>query len=536
MKKILIKTKNDILFWLATLIGFATILLLYISRWKYELPLHPFVDESLMTRWEEPILAGNGLLLKSFHHPHLVIYLLSLGNYFVRLFLPKAEMVFVNRVITGSFVLVSNVFLYSATMKMTRNRWLSLSAMFTGMYSLYVPQYIYYGYPDAFLFGMSNIFLYLLVRASLEKNSEKIIKKWYPLLGLVLGIIGSIKYHGIIVVVGWIVLHFVCGNFKNVKMNIDLVVCGGLSIFIFLLVNFSILVYPQSFWEELLLYQDFYKSGNSIFSTHHPYLSNLLILLGTSYGGIGAVLSVIGLARFFNKQMIYLRSGLPLIGSICGVYFLFSRYDQVVGRNLAPAMPMIHYLIFAGIALIYDKLKNTRMRLVPIFIAAFIIVLNAVTMIYAGSYTNSYDVAERWIADNLEEGSTVYSIASVYDPTIDREKYEYHQMVFSGEEEVPPVELKNGEYYIDVEYEYARFIKRNPFPFLDGDEYMDLLPALTGKKYTETIANYTLVQEFKGHTYNFDWRESIGYFDFINYPKNVYYSGPTIRVFSGGKQ
>jgi len=112
-----------------------------------------------------------------------------------------------------------------------------------------------------------------------------------------------------------------------------------------------------------------------------------------------------------------------------------------------------------------------------------------------------------------------------YVLSLDKDKYDI-QYISLDSMEFPP-EFLNNEYYIDIEYRYARYYKSPPYTFLDGREYMDTSLAACYSSITE---NYKQIAGLKGYTYDYDWQNRIGYFDLFRFPMDEFYSGPSIRV------
>ena len=208
------------------------------------------------------------------------------------------------------------------------------------------------------------------------------------------------------------------------------------------------------------------------------------------------------------------------------VFIMLCRYYCVLARNISLIMPVAHLLLTVGLFAISIPVKYRcrHGQWVAGAIAAGLIIVNIGAICYSISYSVSYDVAEKWIVDNIEEGATIY-IEYGYAPIIDRTKYNVVEVGNPLEFDVSV--MQPGQYYIANSYRSLRYTQRLDYILWKG-EYARPDWAET---YLANIAKMTEVQTFESISDGRGWRYKINYENFFMYPRSDYYQGATIKVY-----
>lgn len=187
----------------AVFLTLAAGMLLFYRHWQFELPLYPNVDEQLSLGCIYELLgqhlyAGDIYVLDFFRYPHLTFYYAAVGARILGKFLAGVDTVVLLRYVICGTALLSNVCVYFSVKIMTGSRKWAYLGFLLSVFSLYGYAYLYYTGPDTLLYAVANIILLLGCLIWREKDEERAVYLWYPLLAVCIGLAMAAKYHGVV--------------------------------------------------------------------------------------------------------------------------------------------------------------------------------------------------------------------------------------------------------------------------------------------------------------------------------------------------
>ena len=537
-------------------------MLLFYRHWQFELPLYPNVDEQLSLGCiyellDQHLYAGDIYVLDFFRYPHLTFYYAAVGARILGKFMAGVDTVVVLRFCVCGTALLSNVSVYFAVKTMTGNRLYAYLGFLLSVFSLYGYAYLYYTGPDTLLYAVANLILFLGCLIWREKDEERAVYLWYPLLAICIGLAMAAKYHGIVFGVFWLALHIGKKYWKRHRNNylffLDCIVLA----LTFVLCNYSLFFYFKTFIGDNLYNLNHYAWGHPGIEHNLPFLGYLEAYGLSSYGVIGGLLLLLGLVYLFRRKAwgeMIIFSLMPLV-----ILVLLSKYSIVLGRNMSLVLPFSFLFMTYGLMeteLLLTKLlakcgeadrkkppgkaegkaagrrfseksadKGTAWNICGITaaFAAFLVLVNAATVLGNYRYDLTYDHASAYIEENIPAGAKIYCTS--YMPVMDAKKYE---IVDIGEDiSLLPEKLNENEYFVDVEYATGYFSQKKDYLlFPGGDMYPDKKAAYEQKKRA-----YAVMETWQGLSYGGEWKYRIGYFDLISKSPAAYYVGPSITVY-----
>lgn len=521
----------------AVVLTLAAGLLLFYRHWQFELPLYPNVDEQLSLGCIYELLgqhlyAGDIYVLDFFRYPHLTFYYAALGARILGKFLAGVDTVVLLRYVICGTALLSNVCVYFSVKIMTDSRKYAYLGFLLSVFSLYGYAYLYYTGPDTLLYAVANLILLLGCLAWREKDEERAVYLWYPMLAVCIGLAMAAKYHGIVFGVFWLALHIGKKYWKRHRNNylffLDCIVLA----LTFVLCNYSLFFYFKTFIGDNLYNLNHYAWG-------HPGIEHNLPLLGyfeayalSSYGIFGGLLLFLGIVYLVRKKAwgeLVIFSLMPLI-----ILLLLSKYSIVLGRNMSLVLPFA--FLFMGYGLmeaetlfmkLWEKRGTARQKKflgkMAAAATAFLVLCNAATVLGNYRYDLTYDHAAAYIAENIPAGAKIYCTS--YVPVMDVQKYD---IVEIGEDiSLLPKKLTENEYFIDVEYATRYFSQKKDYLlFRGGDMYPDKKAA-----YDQKTGAYAVMESWQGVSYGGEWKYRIGYFDLFSKSPDAYYVGPSITIY-----
>lgn len=521
----------------AVILTLAAGLLLFYRHWQFELPLYPNVDEQLSLGCIYELLgqhlyAGDIYVLDFFRYPHLTFYYAALGARILGKFLAGVDTVVLLRYVICGTALLSNVCVYFSVKIMTDSRKYAYLGFLLSVFSLYGYAYLYYTGPDTLLYAVANLILLLGCLVWREKDEERAVYLWHPMLAVCIGLAMAAKYHGIVFGVFWLVLHIGKKYWKRHRNNylffLDCIVLA----LTFVLCNYSLFFYFKTFIGDNLYNLNHYAWG-------HPGIEHNLPLLGyfeayalSSYGIFGGLLLFLGIVYLVRKKAwgeLVIFSLMPLI-----ILLLLSKYSIVLGRNMSLVLPFA--FLFMGYGLmeaetlfmkLWEKRGTARQKKflgkMAAAAAALLVLCNAATVLGNYRYDLTYDHAAAYIAENIPAGAKIYCTS--YVPVMDVQKYD---IVEIGEDiSLLPEKLTENEYFIDVEYATGYFSQKKDYLlFRGGDMYPDKKAA-----YDQKTGAYAVMESWQGVSYGGEWKYRIGYFDLFSKSPDAYYVGPSITIY-----
>lgn len=515
-------------------------MLLFYRHWQFELPLYPNVDEQLSLGCIYELLgqhlyAGDIYVLDFFRYPHLTFYYAAVGARILGKFLAGVDTVVLLRYVVCGTALLSNVCVYFSVKIMTNSRKYAYLGFLLSVFSLYGYAYLYYTGPDTLLFAVANLILLLGCLIWREKDEERAVYLWYPMLAVCIGLATAAKYHGIVFGVFWLALHIGKKYWKRHRNNylffLDCIVLA----LTFVLCNYSLFFHFKTFIGDNLYNLNHYAWGHPGIEHNLPFLGYLEAYALSSYGIFGGLLLLLGIVYLMRKKVwgeLVIFSLMPLV-----ILVLLSKYSIVLGRNMSLVLPFAFLFMSYGLvetetifmALLEKrgtagKKKNSgKAGGSTAAVVAVLVLCNAETVLGNYRYDLTYDHAAAYIEENIPAGARVYCTS--YMPLMDAEKYE---IVEIGEDiSLLPEMLAEKEYYIDVEYATGYFSQKKDYLlFRGGDMYPDKKAA-----YEQKTGEYTVMESWQGVSYGGEWKYRIGYFDLLLKSPGAYYVGPSITIY-----
>lgn len=538
---------------------------LFYRHWQFELPLYPNVDEQLSLGCiyellDQHLYAGDIYVLDFFRYPHLTFYYAAVGARVLGRFLAGVDTVVLLRYVICGTALLSNVCIYFSVKIMTVNRKYAYLGFLLSVFSLYGYAYLYYTGPDTLLYAVANLILLLGCLIWREKDEERAVYLWYPMLAVCIGLAMAAKYHGVVFGVFWLALHIGKKYWKRHRNNylffLDCIVLA----LTFVLCNYSLFFYFKTFIGDNLYNLNHYAWGHPGIEHNLPFLGYLDAYALSSYGIFGGLLLLLGLVYLVRRKEwgeLIIFSLMPFV-----ILVLLSKYSIVLGRNMSLVLPFSFLFMAYGLmetetlfgklwmkrgtpkgkVVEKDTVQNSRAatdRKVPgkmaersavrnigwIAITAVVVLVfcNAVTVLGNYRYDLTYDHAVAYIEENIPAGAKVYCTS--YMPVMDVQKYEIAEI---GEDiSLLPEKLAENEYFIDVEYATGYFSQKKDYLlFRGGDMYPDKKAV-----YEQKTGTYTIMESWQGVSYGGEWKYRIGYFDLFLKSPGTYYVGPSITVY-----
>lgn len=539
MKKISNEMKKSIGMAAAVAATLVVGLLVFYRHWQFELPGYANVDEQLSldcinNLLNQHIYAGDIYVLEFFRYPHLTFYYAVVGVRILGKILTGFDMDTLIRFVVCGTAMLSNVCVYFTVKKLTNSRKWAYIGLVLSVFSLYSFSYLYYTGPDTMLYAVANVIVLLGTILYQDKDEERSVYLWYPLLAICIGLAMAAKYHGILFGLFWLILHIVKKYWKSHRNNyLFFLNCIVLAL-VFCVCNYSLFFHFPNFVGDNLYNLQHYAWGHPGIEHNMPLLGHLEAYSLTSYGVVGGLLFLLGIIACVRKKE-WKHLAVYLIMPVFIIVFL-SKYTIMLGRNLALIVPFLYIFFVFGLMelehligkILQKPLQKSvgwemkRFCIVPILVALMVIV-NVLAVINTYRYKLTYTEAVAWIEANIPEGSTLYCTS--FSPNLDVEKYE---IVDIGEDIGKlPNALAEDEYYIDVEYATGYFSQKKDYLVTQGGDMYPESKAV----YEAKTGNYHLEQTYTGISYGKEWKFRIGYLDGFRYSPEEYYVGPTISVF-----
>lgn len=512
-------------------------MLLFYRHWQFELPLYPNVDEQLSLGCIYELLgqhlyAGDIYVLDFFRYPHLTFYYAAVGARILGKFLAGVDTVVLLRYVICGTALISNVCVYFSVKIMTDSRKYAYRGFLLSVFSLYGYAYLYYTGPDTLLYAVANLILLLGCLVWREKDEERAVYLWYPMLAVCIGLAMAAKYHGIVFGVFWLALHIGKRYWKRHRNNylffLDCIVLA----LTFVLCNYSLFFHFKTFIGDNLYNLNHYAWGHPGIEHNLPFLGYLEAYALSSYGIFGGLLLLLGIVYLVRRKAwgeLVIFSLMPFL-----ILVLLSKYSIVLGRNMSLVLPFGFLFMTYGLTEAEELIEKLWVRYgragqkkfsgkTAAAAVAFLVLCNTATVLGNYRYDLTYDHAAAYIAENIPAGAKVYCTS--YMPLMDAEKYE---IVEIGEDiSLLPEKLAENEYFIDVEYATGYFSQKKDYLFFRGrDMYPDKKVA-----YEQKTGAYTVVKSWRGVSYGGEWKYRIGYFDLFSKSPDAYYVGPSITIY-----
>ncbi|MCM1268846.1 MAG: glycosyltransferase family 39 protein [Bacteroidales bacterium] len=509
--------------------------LLFCRHWRFELPLYPNVDEQLSLGCiyellDQHLYAGDIYELDFFRYPHLTFYYAALGARILGKIFRGVDTVILLRYVICGTALLSNVCIYFIVKIMTGSRKWAYLGFLLSVFSLYGYAYLYYTGPDTLLYAVANVILLLGCLILREKDEERAVYLWYPLLAVCIGLAMAAKYHGVVFGLFWLALHIGKKYWKRHRNNYLFFLDCFVLAFTFAVCNYSLFFHFKTFVGDNLYNLSHYAWGHPGIEHNLPFLGYLEAFALSPYGVCGGILLLLGVVYLIRQKDWKTLVTLALM-PLC-IVILLSKYRIVLGRNLSLVLPFsclfMTYGLMQAEAFLTKFLSGqqaAKRKFLAAAVTGILVLCNVVTVLGNYRYDLTYDYASSYIAEKIPAGAVLYCTS--YAPVTDSEKYE---IVEIGEDvSLLPDMLSANEYFIDVEYATGYFSQKKDYLLFKGGDLYPEKKAL----YEEKTAAYTLLDEWRGLSYGGEWKYQIGYFDLFLRSPQEYYVGPSIAVYGG---
>lgn len=517
-------------------------LLLFCRHWRFELPLYPNVDEQLslgciFELLNQHLYTGDLYVLDFFRYPHLTFYYAAAGARILGKCFRDTDTVILLRYVVCGTALLSNVCIYFSVKIMTGSRKWAYLGFLLSVFSLYGYAYLFYTGPDTLLYAVANVILLLGCLILREKDEERAVYLWYPLLAICIGLAMAAKYHGVIFGVFWLSLHIGKKYWKRHRNNylffLDCIVLA----LTFVLCNYSLFFHFKTFVGDNLYNLNHYAWGHPGIEHNLSFLGYLEAFVFSSYGLCGGLLLLLGIVYLIRRKEWGTFVSLALT-PLC-IMILLSKYSIVLGRNLSLVLPFAFLFMTYGlmeVEAIFGKYsgrfrkagKNGKigqriMTGLAAVIAGALVLGNGITVLANYRYDLTYDRAAAYIEEKIPAGATLY--CTDYPPVTAAGRYE---IIDIGEDiSLLPQQLSENEYFIDVEYATGYFSQKKDYLLLKGGYMYPEKKAL----YEEKTAAYPFMEKWQGLSYGGEWKYRIGYLDLFLRSPREYYVGPTIIIY-----
>ncbi len=511
-------------------------LFIFYRHWQFELPGYPNVDEQLSLDciyelMDQHLYAGDIYVLDFFRYPHLTFYYAVIGARILGKFFAGIDTDILLRYAVCGIAMLSNVCMYFSVKKMTGSRRIAYMGFALSVFSLYGFSYLFYTGPDTMMYAVANVILLLGVSLYQEKDEERAVYLWYPLLAICIGLAMAAKYHGILFGVFWLALHIKKKYWKSYRDNFVFFICCIVLALVFCVCNFSLFFHFKTFVWENLYNLNHYAWGHPGIEHNLPFLGYMEAFTLSSYGVMGGVLFLLGIFYLIRKKdrpqlLVFLL--MPAV-----ILLVLSRYQIVLGRNLSLIVPyavlFMSYGLLEAETLFSKYLYKVAKKVTPdklvTLIVALLILANITVVCNSYRYGLTYSQAANYIEEQIPAGSIIY--CTDFAPTLDEDKY---RIIRIGEDIslLPDADVTDSEvYYVDVEYATGYFRQKKDYLLWQGD-YM--YPEKQ-KTYEDKLSHYTLMQDFQGISYGKEWKFRAGYLDLFRYSADKYYVGPSIGIY-----
>lgn len=521
-------------------------MLLVCRHWRFELPLYPNVDEQLSLGCiyellSQHLYAGDIYVLDFFRYPHLTFYYAAVGARILGKLLNGTHTVILLRYVVCGTALLSNVCVYFSVKIMTGSRKWAYLGFLLSVFSLYSYAYLYYTGPDTMLYAVANGIMLLGCLILQERDEERAVYLWYPLMAVCIGLAMAAKYHGVVFGVFWLSLHIKKKYWKRHRNNylffLDCIVLAA----VFVLCNYSLFFHFKTFIGDNLYNLNHYAWGHPGIEHNLPFLGYLEAFALSSYGICGGLLLLLGVVYLIRKKEWGTLVNFALM-PIC-IVIILSKYSIVLGRNVSLVQPFAFLFMTYGLMeaeALFMRFPARRLKAagqktvlkkkadgsagrMGAALAAVLVFCNGITVLGNYRYDLTYDHAAAYIEESIPAGATLYCTS--YMPVADEEKYE---IIDIGEDlSLLPDKLSENEYFIDVEYATGYFSQKKDYLLFKGGDMYPENKAL----YEEKMAAFTLLESWRGLSYGGEWKYRIGYFDLFLRSPGEYYVGPTVAVY-----
>lgn len=366
---------------------------------RQELPPYPFCDEEIFSNAALQLIISNSWITSEFRAGGINIYptvvvgkLLQYLGYEITLTTTMVIGRIIGPLIFGSLTIF---LVYLITLEISKNRQI---AILSGIFFLFSPAVYAYGriaYPDHYIYFFSGAFLYYLLKATQDSSRTR----YFLILGILLGIVASVKYTGVLLVAPLILVFLVEINrhhrdpAKLAALFFRLTAAAISSVVTFFTINFSALFDPNAFIFDFRYnienYESFQRSP-LITSGYYFFVSYVLL-----FGFFGVLAVIAGYNNLWqrNRHLLFIFASFPILLSIylstgglvlnritsitipfispvmaIGAYSIFSHLSLKLGNKVAVACALIFFAqptYSFGISVLHDLKQDSRLLATP---------------------------------------------------------------------------------------------------------------------------------------------------------------------------
>lgn len=368
-----------------------------------ELPPYLFCDENI---WLAEVLR-----MKSSHtfvtnvfisgplntYPVLITSIL-LEN-FTESMLTSANIVVLARLLLTFFVaILTSITLFILSRMLVRSNRVALGSVLLFNIAPYSISQSRIWYPDHY----SSLFCLLLVISAI-KVLQNFTKKQHFTYGVILGIALSVKFTLFFGIISLLYVQISALISKKVTAKdlaaSQLSLCVGFIISFFTL-NFSIIIEPQLFYNQMNFNFDLYKDAPGVnFGGYLYYLILLFLVVATPLSLIPIFSGMFSLYRINYKLFIILI--LPIFLQV----LVMGRSESLLNRNINQFIPLVCFFVALGFEFLYSRRSWQTVLLCTV--SLILITTQSGLNLLNETKDNSYLKAEAWIKDNIPKGSSV---------------------------------------------------------------------------------------------------------------------------------
>lgn len=360
-----------------------------------------------------------------------------------------------------------------------------------GMYSMYLPGELWYAGPDTLLYAFGNIALLLLVKSLDTQDKDRVAFWLMPIWGIFIGFAVSVKYHAALMAV-YMVWIFIRKKLYRVEAyKFAFLFSLVLIPLVFVCCNLYMFQSFDGFISDILWNFNHYEGSHQGLDSAMPLVDYALVFLTFGFG-IGGGFILLEIGNLIRKRRTELLVSLLLLPVI--TLLVLGRYKLFLSRNVAFTMPFSNVLFVMGFYTLLDSLKKKKpgriLRCALVFLLCVTMTLDVYSLIATTEYQDSRDLAGQYIAENVEEGSTIFTRtgtnANGIDrmPGIDPQKYTLVTSAFDADE---------GDIVVDTSGRYARFYKKGILGAFGKELYSSSREA-----YERELGDFTLIKRFEG--------------------------------------
>ncbi len=479
---------------LAAVFAMGCALFLYL---RLGLPYYLSADEPITTDRVISLVDSGTLALNYFKYPGLNFYYGVAVEFLMKVLgvLEKAIGLLTHqgvvRMIYVFTAWLSGVLLYFPLRSLLNSRARAVIGTVICLYSMYLPCELWYAGPDTLLYAFGNIALVLLVKTLDTQDNDRVAFWLLPLWGIVIGLAVSVKYHAVLFIVYMLWIFFYKKLYRVDAYRFAFLFSLVLIPLVFIGCNLYMFESVDRFFSDFLWNFQHYEGVHQGLDSSMPLVDYTFTFLAFGYGP-GGVLILLAIGDLIRKKRVGLLCSLLLLPVVLLV--VLSRFNLFLSRNISFVMPISNVLFVMGLYDLLDLLKKTKaglfVRRAVILIVVLVMGVNFCSLVASSRYQDTRDLAGRYIAENVPEGSTIFTRVATNGngldrmPGIDPARYTLVTDAYDAD---------GGDVVVDTSVRYARLYNHRFFGAFGDEMYQ-----AAREQYENDLKEYELVKRFEG--------------------------------------